>query len=260
MAHALELRIFPSPAKLFAAAAQEFVKLAEDAIGAKGSFTIALSGGSTPKGLHSLLASKFVSAIAWDKVCFFWGDERHVPPDHPDSNYRMAYETLLSKVPADPAKIFRVHGENPDANAAASEYEQTLRSAFRLQRREVPRFDLILLGLGPDGHTASLFPRTAALREHSRLVVANWVEKFDTDRITFTLPVLNNAANIDLLVAGKDKASAVESVFNPNSDPMEFPAKLVQPRHGQLVWMLTEDAGSAIADRMVATNVRNNRR
>src|SRR5215469_1659878 len=193
MTPAPELRIFPSPAELFAAAAHQFVKLASDAIGAKGSFTVALAGGSTPKGLHSLLAGEFASAIDWHKVCFFWGDERHVPPDHPDSNYRMAYETLLSKVPADPSKIFRVHAENPDANAAASEYEQTLSNAFGLSGREVPRFDLILLGLGPDGHTASLFPQTSALGEKSRLVVANRVEKFDTDRITLTFPVLNNA-------------------------------------------------------------------
>jgi 6-phosphogluconolactonase len=260
MTQALEVRIFPSSPELFRAAAQLFVKLANEAIAAKDSFMVALSGGSTPKGMHSLLATEFVSAIAWDRVCFFWGDERHVPPDHPDSNYRMAYETLLSRVPADPGKIFRVPAENPDANAAASEYEQTLRTVFRLQGGETPRFDLILLGLGPDGHTASLFPRTSALRENSRLVVANWVEKLDTDRITFTLPVLNNAANVDFLVAGKDKAPAVESVFNSDSDPSEFPAKLVRPPHGQLLWMLTEDAGWAIADRVVATRVRNNQR
>jgi 6-phosphogluconolactonase len=171
----------------------------------------------------------------------------------------MAYETLLSKVPADPSKIFRVHAENPDANAAASEYEQTLSTAFRLSGREVPRFDLILLGLGPDGHTASLFPQTSALGEKSRLVVANWVEKFDTDRITLTLPVLNNAAQVVFLVAGKDKASAVESVFTRDSDPRQFPAKLVEPRHGQLLWMLTEEAGSAI-DRTARTNLKNNLR
>jgi 6-phosphogluconolactonase len=258
MTQVLEVRIFPNPAELFVAAAQQFAKLANDAIGAKGSFTVALSGGSTPKGMHSLLASEFVSAIDWDRVFFFWGDERHVPPDHADSNYRMAYETLLSRVPADPRKIFRVPAENPDANAAANEYEQTLSTAFRLEGRQAPRFDLILLGLGPDGHTASLFPHTSALRENSRLVVANRVEKLDTDRITLTLPVLNNAANIVFLVAGKDKAPAVESVFNSDSDASEFPAKLVRPRHGQLLWMLTEDAGSAIADRMVATRLTNN--
>lgn len=255
-----ELRILPSPQDLFRAAAQQFVKLANDAIAAKGSFTVALSGGSTPKGLHSLLANEFASALAWDKVFFFWGDERHVPPDHPDSNYRMAYETLLSKVPADPAKIFRVHSEYRDANAAAIEYEQTLGAAFGLQAFGIPRFDLILLGLGPDGHTASLFPRTAALSERRRLVVANRVEKLSTDRITFTVSVLNNAANVSFLVAGTDKAAAVQAVFDSNAQPDDFPAKLVQPRHGSLFWMLTEDAAAGISDRAAAAELRNSRR
>ncbi len=255
-----ELRIFSSADELFRAAAQQFVSLANGAIYAKGSFTVALSGGSTPKGLYSLLASDFAFAIAWQQVFFFWGDERHVPPDHPDSNYRMAYEALLSKVAADPAKIFRVQSENPDASAAAIEYEQTLSTAFGLRDLGVPRFDLILLGLGPDGHTASLFPRTAALGERHRLVLANWVEKFNTHRITFTLPVLNNAANVSFLVAGKDKAAAVQSVFDPESRPNDFPAKLVQPRNGRLLWMLTADAAVAIADRASVADIRNNQR
>jgi 6-phosphogluconolactonase len=255
-----ELNIYHSPAELFRASAELFIKLANDAIHAKGSFTVALSGGSTPKSMHSLLASEFASAVAWKKVFFFWGDERHVPPDHPDSNYRMAQETLLSKVPVDPAKVFRPHSENPDANAAAIEYEQTITTAFGVQDREIPRFDLIFLGLGPDGHTASLFPQSAALREHSRLVAANWVEKFHTYRITFTLPLINNAANVAFLVAGKDKASAVQSVFDPDTSGQDFPAKLVNPQYGRLVWMLTEDAAAPIAERIAGANVRNSQR
>jgi 6-phosphogluconolactonase len=163
-------------------------------------------------------------------------------------------------VPVDPAKIFRVHSENPDANAAAIEYEQTITAAFGTQDREIPRFDLIFLGLGPDGHTASLFPRTVALREHSRLVVSNPVEKFQTDRITFTLPLINNAANVIFLVAGSEKASAVESVFDPESSGQDFPAKLVNPPHGRLVWMLTEDAAEPLSKRVAAASVRNNQR
>lgn len=255
-----ELEIYRSPAELFRAAAENFVKLANDAARAKGSFTFALSGGSTPKGMHALLASEFAAAVPWKKIFFFWGDERHVPPDHPDSNYRMAQESLLSQVPVDPAKIFRVHSENPAANTAAIEYEQTITTAFGTQDREIPRFDLIFLGLGPDGHTASLFPRTAALREHSRLVVANRVEKLHTDRITFTLPLLNNAANLIFLVSGKDKTSAVQSVFDPGTVGQDFPAKLVNPQHGRLVWMLTEDAAAPIAERVAAGNVRNSQR
>ncbi len=253
------LEIYSSPPELFRAAADAFVRLAKEAVHAKGSFTVALSGGSTPKGLHSLLASDFASAVVWKKVFFFWGDERHVPPDHPDSNYRMAQETLLSKVPVDPAKVFRVHSENPDANAAAVEYEQTISTAFGLQDREIPRFDLIFLGLGPDGHTASLFPQTLALRERSRLVVANWVEKFHTDRITFTLPLLNNAANVIFLVSGEDKTAAVQSVFARDTSGQDFPAKLINPPHGRLVWMLTEDAAGPISQRFAAS-VRNSPR
>jgi 6-phosphogluconolactonase len=255
-----ELNIYSSSAELFRAAALEFVKLANDAVSVKGSFTVALSGGSTPKGMNSLLASEFANVVPWKKVFFFWSDERHVPPDHPDSNYRMAYETLLSRVPVDPAKIFRVHSENPDANAAAIEYEQTITAAFGTQDREIPRFDLIFLGLGPDGHTASLFPRTVALREHSRLVAANPVEKFHTDRITFTLPLINSAANVMFLVSGKDKTPAVQSVFDPDSSGQDFPAKLVNPPHGRLVWMLTEDAAAPIYERVAAGNVRNSQR
>lgn len=254
-----ELHIYSSPDDLLRAAAEEFVKLGNDAVTAKGSFTVALSGGSTPKGMHSLLASDFSAAVPWKKIFFFWGDERHVPPDHADSNYRMAQETLLSKVPVDPAKVFRMHGENPSANTAAIEYEQTITTAFGTQDRDIPRFDLIFLGLGPDGHTASLFPRTAALRAHSRLVVANRVEKLQTDRLTFTLPLINNAANIVFLVSGKDKTSAVESVFDPETAGQDFPAKLVNPPHGRLLWMLTEDAAAPVSER-VAVNVRNNQR
>ena len=146
-----------------------------EAVRANGRFTVALSGGSTPKTLYSLLATK--PDIPWDKIYFFWGDERHVPPDHPESNYRMANEALLSKVPVRAENIFRIHAEEKDAAAAALQYEQTLKDFFHLSPGEFPRFDLILLGMGPDGHTASLFPGTAALNETQRLVVANWVRE-----------------------------------------------------------------------------------
>jgi 6-phosphogluconolactonase len=255
-----DIETFASADELFHAAAQHFAELANFAVRAKGSFTVALSGGSTPKGLYSVLASDFANEIPWDKIFFFWGDERHVPPDHPDSNYRLAYQALLSKVSVEPSKVFRVHSEKPDANAAAIEYEQTLSTAFALQDRELPRFDLILLGLGPDGHTASLFPRTAALQAQSRLVVANHVQKLNTDRITFTLPVLNNAANVTFLVSGKDKEQAVRAVFDPKSDGSLYPAKLISPRNGRLVWMLTDDAAAAIAPQPLAETVKSNPR
>src|SRR6266550_3504774 len=170
-----EIRVMNTPQELFQAAAAEFIGLAEHFVHGHGRFTVALSGGSTPKHLYTLLASDVVPSIAWDKIFFFFSDERHVPPDHPDSNYRMAQEALLSKVPVPPENIFRVRAEEKDANVVAKDYEEALKLFFRLKPGEFPRFDLILLGLGPDGHTASLFPNTAALNETKRLVVANWV-------------------------------------------------------------------------------------
>src|SRR5580693_7905840 len=172
MSAPLELRRLTTPQDLFQAAADEVIHAATEAVAQRGRFTIALSGGSTPKDLYTLIAANASANLPWDRMFFFWGDERHVPPDNPDSNYRMAKETLLSKVAIPPANIFRIPAENPDASAAADAYEQTLRKFFGVAPGEFPRFDLILLGIGPDGHTASLFPETAALEETSRLVVA----------------------------------------------------------------------------------------
>ncbi len=246
MATAPPLRVFPRPDDLFEAAAEEFIRSANSAVRQRGSFSVALSGGSTPKALYSLLATRPAGTLPWNEIRFFWGDERHVPPDHPDSNYRMANEAMLSLVKLNPQNVFRVKAENPDASAAAADYEQVLRRAFRLGAGEIPRFDLILLGLGPDGHTASLFPRTEALHENARLVVSNYVDKFKTDRITLTYPVLNKAAKVMFLVSGKDKAATLASVFDPDSSPEEFPAKGVQPSSGDLIWMVTQDTAVAL--------------
>src|SRR6266576_495374 len=178
------IEVLATAADLFHAAAEEFVRAARTAIGAQGRFTVALSGGSTPKALYSLLATNS-AGFAWNRIFLFFGDERHVPPTDPESNYRMVNESLLTKIAIPAENVFRVPAENPDAAAAASEYEAQLRRFFELKSGELksaefPRFDLILLGLGPDGHTASLFPNTAALNETKRLVVANWVEKLKT--------------------------------------------------------------------------------
>ena len=237
-----DIRILNAPQELFQAAAAEFIALASTAIRRHGKFTVALSGGSTPKSLYSVLAR---SALPWDKIFFFWSDERHVPPDHPDSNYRMAKEALLSKVPVPPENIFRVRAEEKDANVVAKDYEEALKLFFRLKPGEFPRFDLILLGLGPDGHTASLFPNTAALNETKRLVVANWVEKFKTNRITFTYPVLNYAACVIFLVSGGDKSEIVREVLeNPGAD---LPSQKVHPANGRLLWLLDKDAASKLS-------------
>ena len=175
-------------------AAQTFVSVAQEAIADHGQFVVALAGGSTPKKLYSLLATDtFRPHIPWDRTHLFWGDERHVPPDHQDSNYRMAREALLTHVPLPEDHVHRIHGEMPNAENAANRYEQELGDFFQLAAHQKPRFDLVLLGMGPDGHTASLFPGTSAVHETTRLVSAPWVEKFSTFRITLTPAVLNEA-------------------------------------------------------------------
>src|SRR5690349_22380600 len=187
------VKVFPNAAALFRAAADEFTKLATDAVRENGRFTVALSGGSTPRSLFSLLATDYHSVIPWKQVLFFWSDERHVPPDSPESNYKMANDAVLSKVPVPSENVFRIPTEDPDANNAAQAYEEVLKKVFQLAPGAFPKFDLIMLGLGPDGHTASLFPGSAGLAETHKLVIANWIEKFNTYRITFTFPVLNNS-------------------------------------------------------------------
>jgi 6-phosphogluconolactonase len=243
----VEVRRLTTPQDLFHAAAEEVIRAANSAIEQHGRFTIALSGGSTPRSLYTLIAANASASLPWDKMFFFWGDERHVPPDDPESNYRMAQETLLSKVPVPAANVFRVAGENPDAAAAAEAYEQTLRKFFPVAPGEFPHFDLILLGMGPDGHTASLFPDTAALQEKSRLVVANWVEKFKASRITFTLPVLNAARCVAFLVSGTDKAAALHEVLEGNAPAEKYPSKLVQPSEGKLIWFVDRAAASELS-------------
>jgi 6-phosphogluconolactonase len=242
-----EIRIVPGAEVLFRAAAEEFAQAAEEAVRSRGSFTVALSGGSTPKGLYSLLAGdpNLRSRTPWESVHFFWGDERHVPPEHPDSNFRMAQETMLSRVPA--GHVFRIKGEIPDPSTAAQEYEQQLRAFFTLFNGQFPVFDLVLLGMGPDGHTASLFPGTKALLEQHRLVVSNWVGKFFTHRITLTPPVLNHAAMVMFLVQGEDKALALKAVLEGPFEPDQLPAQLVRPENGRLLWLVDSTAAHLLS-------------
>ncbi len=242
------IEVLANAADLFHAAAEEFVGAARTAIGAQGRFTVALAGGSTPKALYSLLAASYAD-FAWNRVFLFFGDERHVPPTDPQSNYRMVNESLLSKITIPAENVFRVSAENPDAAAAASEYEARLRRFFELRTidrpGEFPRFDLILLGMGPDGHTASLFPDSAALDEESRLVVSNWVAKFNTDRITFTFPVLNHAHEVMFMTSGADKADMLHQVLEVTNTP-PFPCQRVQPSDGKLLWMIDEPAAAKL--------------
>jgi 6-phosphogluconolactonase len=237
------IEIFANVQELARGAAEYFVARSGEAVAQKGFFTVALSGGSTPKLLYQLLANldePFATQVPWDRTHFFWSDERHVPPDHPDSNYGMTHEAMLSRVPVPEGNVHRVHGENPDAAAAADEYEQTI---LQLTKQTLPLLDLILLGLGADGHTASIFPGSEVLHETSRLVAAPWVEKLNRHRITMTLPLLNNGASLLFLVSGAEKAEIVKEVIE---GPKQYPAQAVQPTHGQLLWMLDKDAAAKL--------------
>jgi 6-phosphogluconolactonase len=243
----VEVRRLATPQDLFQTAADAVLHMADEAISKRGRFTIALSGGSTPKSLYALIAANAAASVPWEKVFFFWGDERHVGPKDPESNYRMAEESLLSKVSVPAGNVFRVPAENPDAGAAANAYEQTLRNFFETAPGQFPRFDVILLGMGPDGHTASLFPETAALQEKSRLFVANWVEKLHTHRLTLTLPVLNQAHLVAFLVSGTDKAAALHEVLEGKAAGEKYPSKLVRPVDGQLIWFLDRASASGLS-------------
>ena len=243
----MEIRVLTTPQELFEAAAEEVVHAAKEAVAQRGRFTIALPGGSTPKNLFNLLATNARTVLPWDRTFFFWGDERHVPPTDPDSNYRMAEETMLSKIPVAAGNVFRIPAENPDAAAAAEAYEQTLRKFFQVGPGEVPIFDLILLGMGPDGHTASLFPGSAGLQEKTRLVIANWVDKLKTSRLTLTLPVLNAARCVTFLVSGTDKAAMLKTVLEEDAPAEQYPSKLIRPNNGKLIWLVDRAAASALA-------------
>ena len=246
MSSNVEIRILTTPQELFEVAAEEVVRAATEAVAQRGRFTIALSGGSTPKNLFNLLATNARTVFPWDRTYFFWSDERHVPPTDPESNYRMAEEIMLSKIPVNAGNVFRIAAENPDAAAVAEAYEQTLCKFFQLQPGQVPVFDLILLGMGPDGHTASLFPNTAGLQEKTRLVIANWVDKLKANRLTMTLPVLNSARTVAFLASGTDKAQVLRTVLEEDAPPEQYPAKLVRPSNRRLLWFVDRAAASQL--------------
>lgn len=225
------------------AAAKRFLALVQAAVQSHGRFTVALSGGSTPRDLYALLAdpaAEYRNQLPWDKLHFFWGDERHVPPNDKDSNYRMAHEAMLSKVPLPVGNVHRIQAELADADAAARAYEEELRRFFDLPSGGAPRFDLALMGLGPDGHTASLFPQTAALHERERWVTANWVQKLHTHRITLTVPALSPAGEILFLVAGADKAIALRDVLHGPFHPDQWPAQVFRNCANPVVWLVDE--------------------
>jgi len=236
----------PDPAALARRAAQYLSEMVHEAADARGRARIAISGGSTPKAAFQRLADpnqRYRAAMPWDRLDLYWVDERTVPPDHPDSNYRMTREALLSHVPLPPEQIHRMEGEL-EPEAAASRYESLLRDTFRLEGAETPRFDLVQLGMGPDGHTASLFPHTAAIHEMGRLVAANHVPQLDTWRITLTWPVINHASSVFFLIAGEDKAERVHEVFTGPRDPERLPSQLIWPSSGILTLFLDKAAAA----------------
>jgi len=245
-----QVDVFPDVHALTVAGAERFAVLANKAVEHHGVFAVALSGGSTPKALYRLMAADedIRARIPWPKIHFFFGDERHVPPDHADSNFRMANEAMFQALPTDQLNVDRIPAELASATQAAERYERVLREFFEprgLLDKGFPRFDLIFLGMGPDGHTASLFPDSAALGETTRWVVANWVQKFQTDRITMTFPVLNSAAEVILFVSGPEKAALLAEVLQPDG-VQKYPVQIVKPRNGVKRWMVDASAAGGL--------------
>ena len=238
------VRVHEDARELALAAARSFVEQAKEVIGESGRFAVALAGGSTPKAAYEILASEYgTQGLDWSKVHVFFGDERTVGPDHEDSNYRMAREALLSLVPV--GSVHRMRGELPPPEAA-SLYEEELKDFFGSKPGEAPRLDLVMLGIGGDGHTASLFPRTPALDVNDRWSVENPVEKLGTTRLTLTVPTLNAARRVVFLVAGEGKAGALGEILEGDADPRDYPAKLVRPTDGP-IWMVDRAAAGSLS-------------
>ncbi len=235
----MNVEVYEGPQELAEAAARAFVEGAAKAIAERGRFAVALAGGSTPKATYEALARDHSGDVDWPNVHVFFGDERTVPPDHEDSNYRMAREALLGHVPV--GSVHRMRGELPPDEASSS-YEADLKEFFG---GLPPVLDLVMLGIGEDGHTASLFPETPALGVTDRLAVANPVAKLDTTRLTLTVPVLDAAREVRFLAAGAGKAEALAEILEGEADPRAYPAKLVQPTGGP-TWMVDRAAAGAL--------------
>jgi 6-phosphogluconolactonase len=238
-----EINVLPDPAAVAADAAERIIRAADEAIALSGRFTIALAGGSTPKALYELLASDaYRDRIDWPNVHVFFGDERTVPPDHKDSNYRMAREAMLSKVPIPDASVHRMRGEM-DPEEAAKEYGQLLKHTFGDNG-----LDLVLLGMGDDGHTASLFPGTPALKETKHRAFANPVPQLKTVRLTMTAPFINRAREVIVTVTGANKAKRLAEVLEGPRDPERLPVQLIQPASGKIAWLVDAAAAGMHAD------------
>lgn len=237
------VKIFDSIEQLNFYAAERIVEIAADSIDSNGKFTIALAGGSTPKSLYRTLAGdECKNQIDWRKVYFFFGDERNVLSNNEESNFRMANENLLRPLKISDENIFRWQTELNDAEKTAADYERKIKNIFNLTENELPRFDLILLGMGNDGHTASLFPFTKALEEDNKIAVANPVENLKTTRLTLSFPAINGARNVFFLVKGADKAETLREVLEGAFEPDKLPAQKVKPTNGNLLWLADKES------------------
>ncbi|MEK6738218.1 MAG: 6-phosphogluconolactonase [Planctomycetota bacterium] len=245
-----EITVVSNPEELSLRTAEEFIRRSEESIREKGYFTAALSGGSTPKELYRLLTDNRCSnRIAWERVNLFWSDERCVPSDHIKSNYRMVRELLIDQAPIPKGNIYRMPAELGDHARAAMEYTQTLKTFFHLKAGEFPRFDLILLGMGDDGHTASLFPHTPALDDTGGLVSANYVEKLGEYRLTLTVPLINRAAHIVFLISGESKATVLRDVVEGDYQPHRLPSQFIRPENGRLLFLVDRMAASKLKEK-----------
>jgi 6-phosphogluconolactonase len=241
-------QVYPTAADMALASARLFAAKVEQAVAERGVARIAISGGSTPQATFKILADPsqpFLATVPWDKVMLYWVDERCVPPDHPDSNYGVAKELLLTKVPIPEANVFRMEGELPPEEAA-NRYESYLRNSMKLEGAESPSFDFLALGMGDDGHTASLFPHTEALHEIGRIVVANRVPQKDTWRITLTFPVINQAKEVAFEMEGPKKPDVLAKVMLGPRDPETYPSQLIRPTSGKLLLLLDEVAAAKL--------------
>jgi 6-phosphogluconolactonase len=243
-------RISPTPADTALAAAQLFTRAVIEAVAKRNRARIAISGGTTPKAMFQLLADPtqpFLKQIPWVNLDLYWVDERSVPPTDPDSNYRMTNEALLSKVPLPAARVHRIEGEL-DPEVAAARYESVIRNSFKLEGAETPTFDLVLLGMGDDGHTASLFPHTEGLDDLTHIAIANHVPQKDTWRITLTWPVINQGREVTFLIEGAAKAQVLHDVLLGPYQPETYPSQIIRPASGQLTFLLDAAAASKLPE------------
>lgn len=241
-----DVAVYADQEALFEAAAERLSQIASSAVAARGRFFIALSGGNTPRAFYLLLSqSPWRARVPWAKAEVFFGDERCLPPQHPDSNFHIACKAMIEPLSLPQENVHRMLGEL-DPHAAAAAYQQEIVNAFSNAANMLPRFDLVLLGLGADGHTASLFPGSDALQENEKLVVANYVDKLKAYRLTLTLPVLNNARHIMFLVVGENKSSIANELFVRPNRSIKYPAELIRPTDGTIIWFLDRAAASKL--------------